>query len=64
MNDGEITPDEQTMTEDNDIVILNTHDDLLLSTVADENNAGPTNADAESIKDDDTPIIDIVERYI
>ena len=67
MNDEEITPDGQTMREDNNIGIPNTHDnhdDILLPTVVDENNAGPTNADSENTMDDDTPIIDLLERYI
>ena len=48
------------MTDENDILVPNVHD----ATDVNANNAQTMNGDAESTLDDDTPILDVVERNV
>ncbi len=48
------------MTNEIDILLPNVYD----ATDVNVNNAQPMNGDAESTLDDDTPILDIVERNV
>ena len=60
INRQDITPGNHAMTDENDILVPNVHD----ATEVDANNAQPMNGDSESTLDDDTPILDVVERNV